>query len=266
MLSIDIIRVFLSFIIAGAWVTAATIIAEKLGSEKGGLIANMPSNIVISMVFISLIHGENYAAESAMVVPIGMAINSFFILSFIYFIKRNIVQTVAFSLFIWGAFAVLANLIALKDIFFILIIYFIITLFCYLLANKKIKTLNSMAKNIKYSFKELFFRFALSGGAVGTTVALSLFIEPSLVGILAAFPAVLLSTLVILYLRQSKDFAAQSGKILILSSSNIVVYSILVYLIFPEFGFILGSIISFLSSIIWIFIISVLIRRIKHYS
>jgi len=68
----------------------------------------------------------------------------------------------------------------------------------------------------------------------------------------STFPAVLLSTMVILIINQGIPFARATGKILILSSSNIIVYGIVVYFTFPALGIALGTAVSFAASLIWV--------------
>lgn len=56
------LRLVSSFIIAGTWKNIAAHLAERLGSLLGGLIANLSSTIVVSMIFMSLVKGEYSAA------------------------------------------------------------------------------------------------------------------------------------------------------------------------------------------------------------
>ena len=45
-----VIKVLISFVVAGIWIAGATLLAERFGSKIGGLITNLPSNILISLI------------------------------------------------------------------------------------------------------------------------------------------------------------------------------------------------------------------------
>jgi len=63
---------------------------------------------------------------------------------------------------------------------------------------------------------------------------------------------VLFSSMVILALNQGKAFARATGKVMILSSSNIVIYVVGVYIFFPMVGIIAGTLISFLMAFLYV--------------
>ena len=52
-----LLNIILAFFIAGSFIALLTLLAERFGSTIGGLIANLPSNILITMIFISLTRG-----------------------------------------------------------------------------------------------------------------------------------------------------------------------------------------------------------------
>ena len=68
--TVFLLNVFLSFVLAGTWISFATILAEKFGSKIGGLIANLPSNILISYLFIALTSSPEFVAEISVSLPI----------------------------------------------------------------------------------------------------------------------------------------------------------------------------------------------------
>ncbi len=44
-------KVVLSMIIGGIWVVASTVIVDKFGTKLGGLIAGLPSTVVVALTF-----------------------------------------------------------------------------------------------------------------------------------------------------------------------------------------------------------------------
>jgi hypothetical protein len=67
--------------------------------------------------------------------------------------------------------------------------------------------------------------------------------------------------MIILMLNQSRDFARATGKILVLSSSNIVVYGVGIYFTYPEFGIIVGTILSFILAVGWVWLLHPLVQK-----
>jgi hypothetical protein len=79
----------------------------------------------------------------------------------------------------------------------------------------------------------------------------------------ASFPAVTLSSLLILYYTQGKEFTRAVGKLLVLSSSNIIVYAFGVAVFYPLLGIVGGTIVSFLCAFLWVTVFIPLSNRIK---
>ena len=71
----------------------------------------------------------------------------------------------------------------------------------------------------------------------------------------------LLSTMIILTLNQGEKFAQATGKILALSLSNTVIYIIAVYFTYPMLGILLGTLVSYFLSALWIFFLYPLVRK-----
>ena len=95
------LRVLASFVIAGAWIGTATMISERYGSRVGGLVGNLPSNIVVSFIFITLTQDLSFTADAARAVPLGMTINNFFMLAFMVGARRGLGAAIGLSLAVW---------------------------------------------------------------------------------------------------------------------------------------------------------------------
>jgi len=258
-----IVKIILSFIIAGTWISLATLYAEKLGSKLGGLISNLPSNILISMVFIALIHGEEHIPLVVPGVPYGMLIDTFFLLLFVWLLKYSAFWATVLSLGFWFLCALGFNALQLElSLWQSSLGYFVITLFCFLLAEKTMKIPSHGNNSKTYKPKQILVRAAFAGGIVATVVLISNFANPYWVGVLSAFPAVILSTMLIFLFNQGVGFARATGKILIISSTNIVVYSIAIAYFYPLLGILLGTLISFLLSVLWVWLIVPFLKRI----
>ncbi len=258
-----IIKLIVSFLGAGIWITVMTLLAEKLGSKVGGLIANLPANILFSLMCVGFIQGADFAAEASRAAPIGMVIVTIFIFSIINLLPYGLKRALGLSILIWLPLAVLTNLWEYKNWLGGIIIYLITTAvlfwilehYCHLPAVEQTKK--------KYTAGQILGRAVFAGSIIALVIILAEFSPPYLVGIFATFPSGVTSTIYILTRNQSPAFAQATGKILVLSSSNIIIYALGVFLTYPLLGVIWGTIISFLASFIWVWIFHPVIKKVS---
>lgn len=258
-----IIKLILSFFIAGIWISTATFIAEKAGSKIGGLITNLPSNILISLIFVSLYKGNVYTAESTAGVPIGMAINTIFVFVYVLVLARGVIWAPVLALLAWLLSALLFAQLHLFNFIINAAIYFLITIAAFLILEYYFKIPAVPKSTKKYSSLQLLLRALFAGTIVATVIASAQILPPYLFGIFSTFPAVLLSTMLILVYNQGSDFARATGKILVLSSSNIIIYALVVKLTFVSLGMIWGTLLAFCAALLWIAALRPLLNKIQ---
>jgi len=256
-----LIRILASFVIAGGWIGTATILSEKLGSKWGGLITNLPSNILVSLVFVSLNKGAIFAANTVFAVPIGMLIDTIFLLLFIILLRKGLVTSIIVSLGSWLLMAIIANALNFQNLPMAIVLYIISVIVCYYIAEYKLKIPNVKKTHKKFSMSSLLIRSTFAGAIVATTVTVSLFARPYLVGLVTTFPAILLTSMIILTISQNAKFSQATGKVLLVSSSNIIIYSLAVYLTYPTIGIIYGSLVSFVLAFIWVLLMNPVIKK-----
>ncbi len=258
-----LLKVITSFIVAGIWIGGATLLAERLGSKKGGLISNLPATILVALVFVALVHNPTFAAQATDAVPIGMLIDTLFLLVFILLLKYGLKKTVLLSLSTWFVLAFLANRIHLSNIGLNIILYLIVAVCAFLLLEYGVK-IPAKGKNWKkYSPGSLLIRALFAGSVVAGTIIISTFAGTYWVGLFSTFPAVMLSTMVILTVNQGIDFARATGKIMILSSTNIIIYAFGVSFTYPKLGVFFGTIVSFGLAFLWVLLLHPLIKRLS---
>ena len=83
MTEIFFLKLALSFIVGSVWISTATILAEKFGTKVGGILAGLPSTMVVALFFIGWTQTPQIAAEAATVVPIIMGIDAVFIVVYV---------------------------------------------------------------------------------------------------------------------------------------------------------------------------------------
>lgn len=259
-----LLKIIISFIVAGIWIGGATLLTERLGSKKGGLISNLPSTVLIALVFVALVQDAQFAAKATDAVPIGMLIDTLFLLIFIILLKYGLIKTVLFSLSTWFGLAFLAQKIHSSNIALNIILYFITAVASYIFLEYVVK-IPAKGKNLKkYTPGSLIIRALFAGSVVAGAVFISTFAGTYWVGLFSTFPAVMLSTMVILTVTQGIDFARATGKIIVLSSTNIIIYAIGVSFTYPSLGIALGTIVSFALAFIWILLLHPLILRLSN--
>ncbi|MFH1222553.1 MAG: DUF3147 family protein [Candidatus Micrarchaeota archaeon] len=259
-----LIKVFLSFIVAGVWITLVTILAEKLGTKIGGIIGSLPSNTVISLFFIGLTQTPEFAANAAKIVPLALVMSSVFLFIFIVTAKKYGKLAFVFALLAWFILAIPLGNLGFTDVVLGTAIYAILSGAMFYILEYWMN-IQSMEKkvNLKYSPGELLLRAVFAGGVVSGAVVIAAFLGSVWGGIFSTFPAVVLSTMFLLTRAQGVEFAQATGKVLLPGYSNIVVYGIAVSLTYPTYGLVWGTVISYSAAALYVIAISPLLRKMK---
>ncbi len=259
-----LIRVALSFIVAGVWITLVTILSERLGTKIGGLIGNMPSNILVSLLFIGWTQTPEFAASAARIVPLAMVIDTIFLFIFIICAKKYGLFSFIPAFLAWILLAYPIGTIAYDNILFGTLVYLIITIFLFYIIEFKLHIPSIEKKEKKsYSLKELLMRACLSGGVVASAILIAAFLGPTWGGIFSIFPAVMFSTMYLLTKSKGVDFSRAAGKVMLLASTNNIFFAIGIVYTYPKYGLIIGTVLSYLASALCILLISPLMKKIK---
>ncbi len=246
-----ILQILLAFVIAGAWIATATWIAEKKGSRVGGLLVNLPSNLLVSLIFMAVLRSPDYAADAAAAVPIGMGINSVFLALFIWLVPSGLLRATVLSLLYWFCAAALISRVVLTPVQS-LVLYAAIVVVTMVFIEKILRVRTPPQRKKTWSTWQFLLRAGFSGGLVASVVAVSLTASPWITGIFSTFPAVMMSSMVILTLTQGPDFARATGKILIVSSVNILVYSHIVQFAYPALGVVAGTLLAYAGAVLFV--------------
>ncbi|MCX7028348.1 MAG: hypothetical protein NT061_12895 [Spirochaetes bacterium] len=257
-------RIALSFVVAGLWISAATLAGERLGVRRAGLITNLPSNILISLLFVALTKGTDFAVNLTAGVPMGMLIDTIFLVVFMAALRYGTWPALGAALAAWILSAALVvGILPPLGFWTASAIYVVFALLLFRLVTAILPSKTPEKKPVTFSWKVLSIRAFFAGSVVAGAVSLAQVAPPYMTGVLATFPAVLSSTIVILSLSQGPDFARATGRILVLSSTNIVVYAAVAGLFFPIAGPWLGTLAAFAAAFLYIFLLGKLIQRLR---
>ena len=241
-------RVGLAFVVAGTFVTLVTILAERFGTKFGGVVASMPTNIVVSMFFIGITQGASFAANAAMAVPTGIAIDAVFLFIYVLAVKKHGLLAFAPALVAWAILIYAAGSMDYTGIAFGLAAFVAATIVLFAILEYWCRIASVAGKKGTIGKKEILARAAFSGGLVASVVVIAAMLGPVWGGLAATFPASLSSSLFLITRSQGGKFAQGFGKVLLFSQGSVVVYVIAVILAFPAYGPVLGTVIAFLLS------------------
>jgi len=258
-----ILKVALSMLIAGLWISSATILAQKLGSKLGGLIANLPSTILVSILFIALTQGVGFAADSTQFVPLGMTIDTLFLLIFIATVKHGVIKATTLSLLSWFILAVGASYLPALNISMAILLFAIVVIVSFTITEFFMSIPSLPKEAVKPTIQVVFTRAIFAGSVVGAAVIVGQSGNTFWTGVTSTFPAVMLSSMVILTVTAGKAFARATGKVMLVSSTNIVVYGFAVSWLYPKIGVVWGTTIAFGLSALWIYLLRPLVNKIR---
>ncbi|MAY80328.1 MAG: hypothetical protein CL930_06025 [Deltaproteobacteria bacterium] len=242
---------------AAAIAITITVVIEKLGGKKGGLLGSLPSTIVPATIGIYASAPNLDAFREAMyITPAGMLINGIFLYlwrvvppripAFGTHVRLGICATI--NLIAWGVIAVLlVQIISILktweiSLFTISIVVMVLLggfgIFACLRNPPAPKGHN------KVSLITLLFRGVLAGAAIGIAVLLSEHGGAMLAGIAAVFPAIFLTTMCALWISQGETVGAGAAGPMMLGGTSVSLFSILAAWAVPVLGVTIGCTLS----------------------
>ena len=253
-------NIFLSAFFAGLVAILATVAIEKYGGVIGGIFGTVPTTIVPAAAFIWIADSTQSSFESSMgMVPVGMLLNSFFlwlwrvippiIPEWNFSIRLTIITLINLSFWFAGA---IISVILFSELSPMLVggVALVIGLLFGRLATRRYCPA-PRGKN-KVGITILSSRGIAAAIAIGVAVWLSQQGSPLLAGIASVFPAIFLTTMVALWISQGEEVPSGAVGPMMLGSMSVSLYALVATVLIPSFGIILGSIFSWLASLIFI--------------
>jgi hypothetical protein len=237
------------FIAAAVAVIVITVIAERFGTKKGGILGTLPSTIMIAYLFIAYNEGTNVATQSVAVVPAEMGVNVIFLLLFAIFAYRSLALALAVSLSVWTMLSLLLLLFNLENLLISSLIFIVAFLVAMFVLEQKRKTPSIGKVKTCYTPLRIVLRGLFAGTVIGIAVLLSN-VGAVLSGILSAFPVIFLSTMIIAMREQGPGFAGGMAKSMIFGSPSVVLYTVAIFFFYPAYGIVLGTLGAFILSFV----------------
>jgi hypothetical protein len=191
--------------VAAAFVVGAVYSAERAGPVVGAMVATLPISAGPAYIFLSLDHNATFIADSALASLVINAITCVFALTYALLAQhRGLVLSVAPALALWSGLAVIARSVAWTTV--TAIVFNVVVIGGCLAIGNRLRHIR-MPLVTRRSY-DIPLRAAMVATLVAIVVGLSTRVGPTITGILAVFPIVLLSLMLILHPRIGGHAAA----------------------------------------------------------
>lgn len=194
----------------------ASMAAQRFGGKVGGFIAGLPATAVLTIFFITYTEGARHGFDVTGVFPLAISVNAVFLAAFAAFSRKS------FSVGLWAALGIwiLAQsvLVYFHPVQFGLVVTLGVVLFLVsLLFVGSLDTPDPGIKPVRHGMVEIAIR-AVSGGTIIVLAMIgSRLGGPILGGILSAFPATVVATLIITDAFGGKDLTRAMARPMMVS-------------------------------------------------
>lgn len=237
-------------------------VAEKFGTKIGGVLAGLPTTVLLSFFFIGWTQDVYVIREATTVVPVVMGMNAVFVLIYILLLKYKFFLAIIGALLAWLTFVFSLYFFNFNNFYLGFPILILLISICYYIPEKRMVIVPQKKRNIKYSFSQIIMRGLISGGIITGAVIIAKFGGPLLGGAFSCFPAVMISTMIITYLTHGKSFSMAVMKILMISApANVVAFAVAIRFAIVPLGLIGGTLISFAISILASYFVFLFVRK-----
>jgi hypothetical protein len=255
-------EIVIPFVLSVLIVILITIAAEKFGTKVGGIIGLFPSTIIIVYVFIALNQGIMFASKSVAVVPAEMGINLVFICVFAILAYRSIIIAIMSSSLIWVVLSGILLFLDIQSIYLSIVIFILFMVSTFIVLEKKFKIKSQGKRVVHYTALKILLRGIFAGIFITVAVLLSN-VGEVISGIFSVFPTIFFSTMIITVKEHGPGFSSSIAKSMIFGSPSVTSYAVSIHFLYPKYGIFLGSIFSFILSLIITSVILILRKKIS---
>lgn len=246
-----LIKLALSFVVGSVWITSVTVIAERFGSKIGGFIGGLPSTIVVALLFIGITQSTAAASQAAVMIPMIMGINGFFIIIYLVTVKRGLIKAILAALAFW--FVVIYGVVqlGLKDFPASITIWLSALIVCVFITEKLLTITHKGGVRVPYTLPQIITRGIVSGLIIATAVLITRLSGPVVGGIFSNFPVIFTSTLFITHRTGGAEFSRAVAKTLMLSAMiNVGVYSFVAHFAYQHTSLLVGTALAIVFSML----------------
>jgi hypothetical protein len=193
-----VLSLLVKMAVTALFVVGAVFSAERAGPVVGGMVATLPISAGPAYIFLSLDHGPAFIADSALLSLVINAANCAFALAYAQLAqRRGVAASVVPALGVWLVIAVASRFVPWTTAG--AVIFNIVVLGGSLLIGNHLR--HARMPLVTRRWFDIPLRAAMVATLVATVVGVSTRVGPAITGILAVFPIVLLSLMLILHPR-----------------------------------------------------------------
>ena len=246
-----------SFIIGGGFVALLSFIAERVNRAIAGIILTFPSTIALSFFFMGWTSSSDIVAKivPSTFIPLGLTILFVamhpYVAEFISRYFKNRFIQIAISLFLsigmWFILSVPLVMHKFNNLMFGILGYILLITIAYFILRRK-----NYAKPValKYTSIQKILRAALVGFIIFLVVLLSKVLNPFWGGMFSMFPAAFTSIIAIVHWFYGARSLFPIMQKVPIGSLSLFGYVIVVMFVFPKYGYIVGTLLAYLASLV----------------
>lgn len=246
------LKVAASFLVGGAYVALVTYVSEHINPRLGGVLAGLPSTALVGLIFIALTQDSAASVKAGIAIPAGFGFTVLLVALYVNLRENHgITKAMAKAIGLWVVLAALVFGLLPRSLLLATVIF----VMCFLIAVfslEKVKVGSS--KRLAITGQELLTRALAGGILIAIAVILAKVLGAFIGGIVASFPVVVISSLVILDHKRGKNLMASTAKTIPFGSFGTVAFLIGFHFLVPSFGLPVGLILSYGISIVFAFI------------
>jgi hypothetical protein len=234
--------------VTAVFVVTAIMTAERAGPLVGGLVATLPLGAGPVYVFLALDHGAHFIAQSAITSLAINTVNVIFALTYALLAqRRSLLVSLSLALLLWVVLAWTVH-----EVHWTLaaaVVTNIVVLGAAVALARPLRHV-SMPRMRTYWY-DLALRAAMVAALVGITVTLSYRIGPAGSGILAVFPIILISVMLILHRRVGGKPTAAVMANAVLGLVGFAFACVVLHFAADAFGSAIGLALALAASVGW---------------
>ncbi|MBX3732403.1 MAG: hypothetical protein KF791_07380 [Verrucomicrobiae bacterium] len=255
-----IAHILISLLVGGGLIATCSLVAERAGPDLGGLIAGLPSTLMVSLLFVGLGESPEAAARETTFIPLALGVNCFMMGAFGFLAPRGLPIALGVSLATWIGLAALAALFPPRNLAISLTLQAVFVGLGFLLTKHTGGEAPAGASHC--SGLQILFRGLFGGSIVATSVLLSHIGGPLVGGVASAFPAIGISSLVIVSNSRGIQFATALLRPTMVSTCvTMLGYVLAVRYAYPALGLWTGTAVALTVSLAGAWVLYAVNRR-----
>ena len=240
------LKLVLTALVGGSWVVMSTIIAERAGTKLGGVIAGLPSSSLMAFLFIGWTQSPEAAAQATTLAPLTVGFVALFnvVYALLYPVSFGLALAGALGVWLVLALGLLASNVNSYAVSLLGLVA--LSILAYWVLEKVLDIPSQGHRDVHYTPGQLAFRGLFGGAVIAIAVLTAKLGGPTIGGVFAVFPNVMLATMIVNHINHGRSFSVAVVKSMTFSAAiNVTLYVTAVRYLYPPCGLVWGTVLSF---------------------